>query len=194
MVDVLVLVAGEFDTQTDPTEWWRITAGEVVPESTSENPALQISAGERVTVTGPTAADIDCCEQNVCNPGSNSSCNTGGGCAGSGEKHRMQWAHTGCSDASHHIKIRVDTGGGFTDVEDNISCNAAEPDSGCCEVIGGSCTEEGIWMRTLFRDPDADQDYTYRAQIELDSTHTIVGNPCDATGCVNCGGTNECFE
>ena len=194
MVDVLVLVAGELDQQTDPVTWWRITAGEIVPESTDANPALQLNAGERVTVTGPTIPTLDCCEQNVCSPGGTPGCNTSSGCAGSGEKHRMQWAHTGCVDATHHIAIHVDTGGGFAEIADDISCVAAEPDSGCCEVIGGSCTEEGHFMRTFFVQADADTDYTYRARIELDSTDTLVGTACTATGCTNCGGSNGCFE
>ena len=138
-------------------------------------------------------ADIDCCTQRVCNPGETGGfCNTRSLCNNAGEQHRVEWDHTGCVDAIHHVKIRVDTGGGFVDVQDNISCDAADPDLSCCEV--GGCTPDGVWMRRLLVNGALTVDFTYRVQIELDSSHTIVGSPCDATGCTNCGGSTTCLE
>ena len=177
MTDVLVLVAGEFDQQTDPSQWWRITTGEVVPETTSANPGLQLSAGERVTVTGPTLITVDCAELRVCNVGvTGGACDTETDCADNGEKHRVEWDTTGCVNASHHIRIRQSkNGGGFNEVADDLACDPGDPDVGCCRIIGGTCVPDGQYIETLlFENTATPEDYQYQIRIELDGGDVLA--------------------
>lgn len=193
MADVLVLTGGELDQQTDPASWLTLSAGEMFMSSSSTY-AMSLVSGERDSIAAPSAS-LDCCDARICPAGGDPGCNTLTGCDNSGEYHRVEWDHTGCSDASQHIAIhRAVDGGSFTEVADNISCDNANPDAGCCECLIGCCTGDGQFLFNLAKTNATSQttDYQYRVRIELDGTDTLVSE-CTDSNCADCGGDDDCL-
>lgn len=134
------------------------------------------------------AVAVDCAQCGLCQAGGDPDCATLGDCNTSGEKHRITWTHTNCADASHHIAIhRSVDGGSYTEVADNVSCNNADPDSGCCSLTVCS-SAEGHYLFTIFRSSalgGCTTTYDYRVRIETDGTDTSLDsrNATQRTGC-----------
>ncbi len=196
MVDVLVLTAGELVMQSNPTEWWRMTSGEIVPESGSGNPALQLSSGERITVTGPISITVDCAALNVCSVSDDGSCLTVSGCTLPGEQHRIEWDTTGCSDGSHHIALhRSVNGGSFVDLSlPELACAPSNPDVGCCETA--TCSEGQHLIVEFNENTNQTTDYQYRVRIQDDGTEDLAqaGSTLDTNTETDQGGDDACFE
>ncbi len=196
MVDVLRLVSGELVTQTDPADWVRILNGEVVTVSGSGDPALQLSTGERITVTGPVAATVDCAALKVCAVGvTGGACNTGARCSADGEAHRIGWDETGCVDANHHIALRAsENGGTFIDIGVTLACNAADNDDGCCSFLNGACVPDGQFRRLIEKDNGTAQttDWQYAVRIQNDSDSSLVDSLNTNTE-VDKGGNDICL-
>lgn len=135
-------------------------------------------------VSVPTPS-LDCCDGQVCQAAGSPDCNTLRGCTDAGEQHRVQWSHTDCNNTYHHIAIHVSVdGGGYTEIVDTVACCPADPDSGCCEFIGGGCADDCNWMRNLFKSSDTGScttTYQYRVRVETDGTDTAI-DTCTETG------------
>jgi hypothetical protein len=153
-----------------------------------------------VEVISIPSASLDCIDTKIC-PQASGPCAAVSGCADVGEAHRITWNHTGCVDASHHIAIyQSENGGGFVKVADNLSCNQANPDAGCCEgegKLGTPCLDcnpcDGQHVVFVFRSTSGGQttDYQYMVKIEADPGDTEVDSITDST-LVNAGGDTIC--
>lgn len=155
------------------------------------------SSGEERQIAVPAAPTIDCADTCICPEGETAGgCDTLTGCASAGEKHRVRWDHTDCSDAAHHIAIHRSTnGGGFVEVADDVSCDNGDPDAGCCNSGCAACTPDGEYIFTLGMHNETAQttDYAYKVRVETDSGDVEIDSVTDAT-CTNCGGDDDCIE
>lgn len=142
--------------------------------------------------SGVPTPSLDACDGKVCQVGGNPGCGTGSGCADTGEQHRIGWNHTDCNDSYHHVAIHVSVdGGGYTEMVDDLSCDRAEDDDGCCEFgsIKLPITYEGNYQRVMAYSSDmgtCTTTYQYRVRIETDGTDTAIDTCTEAasnTGC-----------
>lgn len=125
----------------------------------------------------------------MCQAGGDPNCDTLSGCSATGEAHRVGWEHTDCSDASHHICIHVSVGGGsYAETADNISCDNADPDAGCCDWTGYAPEGEYLFHKSKSSDlGSCTTTYQYRVRIETDGTDVLLGSACtDATSITGC--------
>jgi len=141
------------------------------------------------------SATVDCVQLRVCTvPLDGALCDSDRQCATRGEAHRVMWTHTGCDDLTMHVEIwRSKNGGTYFMLEDNVSCDAPDPDNGCCE--GSDCgTEDGEWIEFEAYAEGTGQttDFDFEVRIKTDIGDTLLDSGTD--GCTDCGSDGACVE
>jgi hypothetical protein len=182
MADVLRLVSGELDTQTDPADWVTLIAGEIVKSSVSSE-ALSLVAGERDMVAAPVAATIDdCCAAGEDCGTTNGGCGTCSSCKQSGYLIWILWDETGCNNSLHHICIHRKIGAGsWLEYADNLGCNS--DNTVCDPPFSKACTgpSDGAYEDLVGRGgSNGTETWDFRVYIEEDGGDTVVDGPCES--------------
>jgi hypothetical protein len=143
-------------------------------------------------VYGGPAPTIDCVDLNICTVSGTPVCQTGSGCGTAGEQVRVDWTHTNCNDSLHHIRIELSRGGGgYYEILDDASCDAADNDSGCCDTAGCG-PEDGTYVHfeSYGNDAGVTTSYAVRVHADLDGGDTALDTGTDS--CTNCGSDAAC--
>jgi hypothetical protein len=185
MADVLRLVAGELDQQTDPADWITLSAGEIVTSAVSSE-ALSLVAGERDMVAAPAGATVDsCCSCSEDCGTTNAGCGTCSSCSNTGHAGATAWTHTGCVDASMHISLWRKIGAGsWLQWIDPLGCNndnyTCDPFTSCkvCSIIPSGY--DGIYEWYHNDSGGAGETWDFRVYIHNDSDHSVVDGPCES--------------
>lgn len=138
--------------------------------------------------TNPGSPSLDSCDGQVCQAGGNPGCDTLSGCDDTGEKHRVGWTHTNCNDSYHHIAVHRSTdGGSYAEVADNLGCDQADPDAGCCSLLEASYDGEYLFGLNYSSDlGSCTTTHQYRIRIENDGTDTAEDTCTEASAGTGC--------